>query len=566
MKAPMRLWIGFTCLLTLACSSFGPPPEPVHVVIAATTDVHGNLSAVTTSDGFDAGGLPLLGGYIQALRAEHGERLVVLDSGDMWQGTLASNLEEGESLVRAYSIIGYTAASVGNHEFDMGPVGERGAPEQPGDDPVGVLRRNASIANFPFLCTNILERSTGLPPDWCVPSLVVQVGGVKLGIVGAITENTPWLTQPANVAHLRFIDAAEAIADEARRLRRTDEVDAVIAATHIGAVCWSTSDPQAVVTECAMDSPLIQLASALPRGLVDVMAGGHTHNRVRHFVNGIALSQAAPYSRAISVIDLWIDPRRHRVVRSEIRPHVPICSTYDEPSGTCLPSGTPSRTLEGRPRAPLQEVADLIQPALSLADARQREPLGVVIGERIEHHFNRESPLANIVLDAMLAAAPEASIAVINSGGIRAALDSGNPTFGEIYRILPFDNTLTLLEVNGTQLEHLVALATDVDEYGLLHVGGLHVELDRSGGDNRVVRLRDSRGQPIRADGTYRVVVPDFLAGGGDGLEPFTSTLTPQQSQLLGRTVRDAVIEYLQEQSRHGSIRPVHRDWLTIRE
>src|SRR5215213_4498182 len=151
-------------LLAFACTTATPPAAtgPVHVVIVHTTDIHGWFNGhVETPQGGGTGvvwgGLPTLSSYIQALREENPGRVVVLDSGDMFQGTLESNLFEGAAVVRGYNRIGYAAAAIGNHEFDFGPLGDAVVPRKPGDDPLGALKRNAQLAMFPFLSANMLE-------------------------------------------------------------------------------------------------------------------------------------------------------------------------------------------------------------------------------------------------------------------------------------------------------------------------------------------------------------------------------------------------------------------------
>src|SRR5215208_3830444 len=107
-------------LLLAACASV--PPKPVHVVIVGTTDVHGWFNGHQNSP-VPYGGVPLLASYVEALRAENENRVVLVDSGDMFQGTLESNFFEGEPVVTAYNLLGYSASAVGNHEFDYGPLG-----------------------------------------------------------------------------------------------------------------------------------------------------------------------------------------------------------------------------------------------------------------------------------------------------------------------------------------------------------------------------------------------------------------------------------------------------------
>ena len=91
---------------------------------------------------------------------------MLVDAGDMFQGTLESNMTEGAAVVRAYNALGYDAVAVGNHEFDFGPVGPAPSPRAPGDDPRGALKARAAEAHFPFLAANLVDDATGAPPAW----------------------------------------------------------------------------------------------------------------------------------------------------------------------------------------------------------------------------------------------------------------------------------------------------------------------------------------------------------------------------------------------------------------
>jgi 5'-nucleotidase len=107
----------------------GPPPPTVTVSIVGTNDLHGAVIGRR-----ERGGLPTLAGFVANLRAARerdGGAVLLLDAGDMFQGTLESNLNEGAAVVAAYNALGYDAAAIGNHEFDFGPAGERATPPLP---------------------------------------------------------------------------------------------------------------------------------------------------------------------------------------------------------------------------------------------------------------------------------------------------------------------------------------------------------------------------------------------------------------------------------------------------
>lgn len=555
----------FLLLLAACATSPAPPREPVHVVVAATTDFHGYLEGRSSRrDGktVRTGSLPLLAGYIDALRAAHGERLLVIDGGDQWQGTLASNLDEGETVTRAFSAMGMNATALGNHDFDFGPLGEKGAPTSPSDDPVGALRRNVSLANFPFLCTNITLRETGLPPQWCEPSLLVQTGDATIGILGVSTEDTPALTQPLNVAHLVFRDAAEAIVERSRELRQRG-ADAIIVAAHIGNICESTSDPMAASEQCDPEAPLVRLAERLPRGTVSLIAGGHTHNVSRHFVNGIALIQAPNHGQGLAVADLWVDPASNQT-RVELRPHLRICESVAD-DGRCAPEDEPGTApvVDGQTVTASAEVRSIVAPAIESARARQQEPLGITLAAPAEVSRTGESSLANLVTRAMLAAAPEAEVAMMNSGGLRATLDQGELLFGDIYRTFPFDNSLTLLEVTGEQLLAIIRQAMIDEPYGIMHFGGVSVTIDADTG--ALIRVTDSSGNAIDPTRTYDLVTIDFLASGGDGFADLVTAIDPAGIRLTGDLLRDVMIRDLSRRSEAGPVTPPTTGWL-IRE
>src|SRR5207237_7198674 len=133
----MPAWTATAALLIAAAASQPPPPALV-LSIVGTNDLHGHIDA-----------LPLLGGYLGNLRrarARDGGAVLLLDAGDMFQGTLESNIGEGAAVVAAYNVLGYAAAAIGNHEFDFGPVGKAATPRTPADDPRGALRARAAEA------------------------------------------------------------------------------------------------------------------------------------------------------------------------------------------------------------------------------------------------------------------------------------------------------------------------------------------------------------------------------------------------------------------------------------
>ena len=194
------------------------------MTLVGTNDLHGWLEPhrTTLADGSVAeqGGLAVFAGYLAALRAADPGGVLLLDGGDLFQGTLASNLTEGAVVVEAMNALGYTAAALGNHEFDYGPTG-----------PVSVARagrrslRRAegppAQMRFPLLGANLYDATTGARPAWLGNdgTLLLERKGVKVGLLGLSTPSTPHTTNPVNVETLRFGSLAPTALEAATRLR-----------------------------------------------------------------------------------------------------------------------------------------------------------------------------------------------------------------------------------------------------------------------------------------------------------------------------------------------------------
>lgn len=328
----MRLVAVLTTLLLLSCrtaapsaapppSHDAPPAQPshasaVHLVLVGTNDLHGWLEPHTeTRSGHTAteGGFATFAGYVDILRAHDPGRVVLLDAGDLFQGTLISNLFEGEPVIEAYNQLGYTAAAVGNHEFDYGPKGPHAVPASPGEDPFGALEANIARAHFPFLAANLVDAQTGEPPAWLHGdgTLLKDVGGVKLGIVGLATPSTPSTTNPTNVRSLRFTPMAPVALAAAQSLRKKG-ADAVVLIAHAGAHCAQGSPPADLGSCDVGDAEIIDLLRALPDGTFDgcprpsrVSRSGRTHRLPRSLRRGRTRSTSWPTARPAST-----SPRR----------------------------------------------------------------------------------------------------------------------------------------------------------------------------------------------------------------------------------------------------------------
>lgn len=539
-----------------------PPKEgTTTLVLVGTTDVHGHVESKAEmlrlaggeTVAVERGGAALFGGYLANLRARYPGHVVLVDSGDMMQGMLVSNLGEGQVMMRAMNALGYAAAAVGNHEFDFGPAGPASMPAKPEDDPRGAIKARLREARFPWLSCNIVtEDGKPLAPG-VKPFTLIEVDGVRVGLVGGTSEDTPHTTLLPNLVGLRVEPLAPAVIRAAAAARMAGAT-VVVVLVHAGGQCHRFDQPGGLAdpASCDNESEVFRLARALATAgdasRVDAIFGGHTHQGVAGVVAGIPVVQAFDYGRAFSRIDLTVDRRTGRVAPGGfvIHPLTEVCAQVTDEVASCAPSRARGRQVvparyEGRPVLPDAKVQGVIAADVQkVVELRERR-----VGVRLETPIGRtslraESPLGHLVAD-LIREATHADVAMTNGGGLRADLPAGELTYGTLFETLPFDNRLATIQMSGAELRALMTRNL-MGSKGVLNVSGMRVEA-RCEGEKLVVLLRREDGQSIDDAGRYLVGTNDFLALGGDD---FGGTLAKLPAEAVhidaaGPPLRDVV-------------------------
>ncbi len=553
-----------TLALFLSCRASPPlapsplakaPLSPLRLTLVGTNDLHGWV--LEQRDGeLEFGGLALLSSYLEVLRAENPGGVVLVDAGDLFQGTLVSNLSEGAVVIDALNRLGYDAASIGNHEFDYGPVGPAPSATDPSMDPFGALKARIAQAHFPLLSGNIYEKETGLRPSWLTGdgSVIVERHGVKVGLFGLTTPQTPTTTLPINVASLRFGSLAPEAMAAAQRLR-DQGADVVVAVVHAGGRCRDCLHPHDL-SSCDLDtSEVFEMLRTIPEGTVDAVVAGHTHARIGHFVNGAAVIESWALGRAFGVIELSIDPATKKVLadQTRIQSGIEVCETVDPASKSCDPkavqatTATEPATFHGHVMRPDPALVAQLQPAIDAVASKQNLVLGVEVPRGLGRDYEAESALGSFLADS-LRAMTKADVALLNPGGLRADLKQGPLTYGRVYEVMPFDNQLATLDLSGEQLKRVLVAAYGSHK-GVFQVSGVEVKLDRCPTPDRLKSVVLSNGRAVEPRGRYRVVMPDFLARGGDGLAPALTTVEKERLDLGDRraaNLRDELVQYWQ--------------------
>ncbi|MBR9990274.1 MAG: bifunctional metallophosphatase/5'-nucleotidase, partial [Gemmatimonadetes bacterium] len=474
----------------------GQDARRLRLRVLTTNDFHGNLAPTWTSGGAAIGGAAALATYFDMERDGFGgDPVLLLDGGDVMQGTPMSNLTRGRSTVEYYNAAGYDAAAVGNHEFDWGPA---------------VLRERMEEARFPWLAANIAVEGSDTTPSWIRGTAILERDSMRIGIIGLITEETPRATMAEYVRGLAFADGAATMNRLVPSLRQAG-VDFVIVVAHAGVHCEDQE------RNCAGEmAEWLERTTEKP----DLVVGGHTHEVVRARVNGVPVIETGSWARRYGVVDL------ERISADSV--DVWIRGT-PVPWTDLVPADSAVAALVARTEAE-------VGPRLTQVITRTAEEIPRGAGE---------NPMGRLIADAQRAATGT-QIAIMNAGGVRAPMPAGAVTWGDLYRIQPFGNRLMVLKLTGALLHDAMEHAISGTNPGA-HVSGLRAQIDPSRPvGQRVLAMSLSTGEPIEADAIYTVTVSDFLASGtGDGFSAFGRAL---ESTPTGIIDLDALIDYIRRQ------------------
>ena len=471
------------------------PPFPQgarYLRIIGTNDFHGALEPRPDANGVRRGGAAYVAAAIDRARKEcaPGCETLLLDGGDLFQGTLASNLSYGRPVVDYYNRMGYAASALGNHEFDWG---------------IDTLRARMRQARFGIFGANV-RYTDGRDVRWIRNDTIVTRGRTKIGIIGVSTVATPTTTRAANVVGLRFDDPAPIVDSIGRALRKRG-ADFVVVVAHAGAFCGR--DPGA-----GCDGEIVDLARKVTTR-VDAIVSGHTHSLVNTVVNGIPIVQARSSGRAIDVIDFPLASAEPETPRHEVR----------ELAADTI---TPLASIDSIVQKAVARVANLVNRHIATIPATLPRQ-------------GPQYPLGNLIADAQRWAG-KGDVAIMNNGGIRTELRAGDATYGSLFELQPFGNTLYSLTMTGAQLRGLLEAMlakSPVDD----HVSGLTIRYDPSRpAGSRIVSVTMADGTPLLESRSYNVILNDFLATGGEG---YNAAGRATASRPLNIVDLDALIDYL---------------------
>lgn len=497
--------ISLLLLVSQALASEQSPSADLRFTILHTNDLHAHDDAFSDR-GKLVGGMSRIAHAIQEIRAEKPNNVVVVDAGDIFQGTPYFKLYHGEVEVESLNKAGYDIFTIGNHEFDDGATN---------------LAKQLARAKFEVISANLDTTAVPALNKLVKPSTIKTFNGQKVAFVGAITHNLRDVALNTEGVFVKSTGAStwtEPIRDEVERLKKQG-VDKIVMITHCG-----VEDDK-------------DLAQAVPD--IDIIVGGHSHTRLDKIVyvphadgSKTAIVQTGSYGRALGRLDVAFDGKgqldipetKYKLIniREQIPEHPEVKAYLNEK----------------------------VKPFLSLRNT----VAGISTGE-FDNQFRLypwDSPIGNLITDALADGGAKygATIALQNRGGIRGRIDRGMITAEKLDEVLPFENHLVVATVSGATLTK--ALENSVSgNLGarFLDVHGLKVEYDpRKKAGQRLVSLQaeDKNGKwsEVKPNGEYRIAINSYSFNGGEGYDFKDAKDVVETGRRLSSFMQDYLVKH----------------------
>jgi len=532
------------CAATAPTAPHAAGPVDIHLV--ALNDFHGNLEptkyTVKPADGsaprtVQAGGIAVLGGALNTFRKEDPDLLLVA-AGDLVGASPAlSALWADEPSIDALNRLGLVASSLGNHEFDQGGAEllrqQNGGCDSPRPAKACRIAPDFKGARYTYLATNVIDRRTGKP---LAPGYkIVESKGVKIGLVGAVLKGVPQVAMASKVRDFDFLDEADAI-NAALPAMRAAGARVFVVLIHEGGFAHEAFDQRDCNT---LAGPIVGIVKRLDPA-IRLVISGHSHTGYLCKVDGRTVTQADSAGHLLSRITLRVDPASGSVAGIDVRNVVMDPAVF----------------------APDPGLAGFLDGVRARSRAELERPVARIAGPVAKRENDAgESALGDVIADALLAAArgQGAVIGLVNTGGIRRDLEAGADgtlAFGQAQAILPFGNTLVVMDLTGAQLATLIEQQWDRPpqaEQAQLEISqGLAYRWDpaQPRGHRLVPGSLRLDGAPVDPARTYRVATNNFLAGGGDGFTVFKDGTRRVETDIADL---DAFIAYLRDHPQTGA-------------
>ncbi|QIM65387.1 bifunctional UDP-sugar hydrolase/5'-nucleotidase UshA [Frederiksenia canicola] len=440
----------------------------------------------------------------QELEAK-GEPVFLLHAGDFNTGVPESDMQNAKPDIEGMNMIGYDVAVLGNHEFDF---------------PLQVLEMQEKWATFPFISANVINKKTNKP--MVKPYVMLEKNGLKIAVVGLTTEDTGKLGNPDVTENVVFQDPLATAKSTLAHINTTEKPDFHIALTHMGYYFDGKHGQNAPGD--------VSLARSLDKGAFDLIIGGHTHDTVcidekgefkvkytpgdeckPDFQNGTWIVQAGEWGKYVGRADFELKNGEAKLLNYQL---IPI----NLKQKIKLADGKSEYKLYQNEIAEDKAVFDHLKVYQDEGDRL----LGVKVGE-VKGKFEgdrkiirfQQTNLGRLIAQSQMERV-KADVAVMNSGGIRTSINEGPTTYKDLLSVQPFGNMIATVDFTGQELlDYLNVVAFKEPDSGAYpQFAGISMVVDRASKTITDVKVG---GKALDLSKKYKLSVPDYCAGGGDG-------------------------------------------------
>jgi len=502
-----------TTFITLSTALLGQQSDKAPVItIIHSNDTHSQIDPARSRQGEPQGGAVERAAILEHFRQHIDEDLLYFDCGDMVQGSPYFNIFNGELEVLCMNQQRVIASTLGNHEFDNG---------------LESLNTMLSKAEFPLICCNY--HCEGTPVEQrVIPRMVLVNHGVKIGVTGA-SVSPDGLIFARNWQGIEFEDPITAVNREAALLRK-EGCDLVIVLSHLGYQAAPAPGHQAV-----FDSDLAMASSD-----IDIILGGHSHTNIER---GTYVKNQKGNRVLITQTGGKGDPMGLVTVAMKKGSSYPDCN-YSVDSISCTKIHAKDYDLTG--------LGQTMEACIAPYRDQLKEQMEVRLGYAPESltRGRTQSTLGNFTTDAYRSIGEKLSgrkidVSIMNNGGLRSDLAAGDVSIGTLFGIFPFENSIVILDLEGSELEQLVQsnAGRKLDCWS-----GTQITLEMQG-DRCIASKILVDGKPIDPKKIYTICTIDYLAEGNSGMTALTHATNVQKTGVL---IRDAMIEYVRELDAKG--------------
>ena len=531
-----RLFYTLVIILSVVSFAFASNTQ---ITILHTNDIHGNIGESTAfwmNPEFPPplGGAASLASLIKEVRTniakEEDNHLIVIDAGDFWQGTPVGEKSQGRAVLDYFELAEYDMIVLGNHDFDKG---------------VAAIKEMVAYSKIPFVTANLRDPATGEYPEWenLQPYMIMEKGGIKVGIIGIITDDMPTLLPAASLEGIEFLLSGTTIMKFRDLLKNEMGCDLIVVAAHTG-ISYNVDNKYKENIELQK----LAIAEGLQYGTtqyveyvyekkgfglqdhdltalipgIDVLVGGHSHQGLyppyEDPRNHTLVIQAYSKSSALGRLDLVVDDEHKQIIGYKSTNYTPFTDNT----------------------APDKAVKKKVDEYIWEAEKDLRNI--VAVSATPITRGNDETLLGSLIADAMKEEY-RVDFVLFNRGGMRADLPAGQISGKDVYQTLPFGNTAVVIDISGRDIIRILQIGfsgrrrdTQISGARVIYNPDLETK-------NKLCWIAMDDGTPIDLDKTYKMATSNYLSAGAVGYQLLTKL--PQNDSFT--PLRDVLSIYLKK-------------------